>query len=384
MRLLKLLSVILMCTITACAINGLNSGIQHVNDLMGKNKLEQAKAELKELIELYPDDSRLLYQLGNINYRQNNYYECLNCFEKAERKGFEGNAELYRMKGISAYKTGDMTNAETNLRKSVEMLPMPETHKYLGLLHLKNGDYDAASGSLSAALKNMPSDEVTITALGKSYYNLAQYSDAFEILGRIPVESMSVDILYLQAYISMYQNNLSNAKNLFGRIPDNSTFYDSSIYNLGEINLELGDYHSSAASFEKYIVNHPEHYNARFNLAFALLKAEKYSPAVDVLTNLLENNTLDVRVNYNLGLAFQALGAYEQSSRCLSSAAALNPDDTDGRYALGLTLSKMGRLEEARLHMTAAVALDPANKNAAEWLNRNRIDENTIAEPADK
>jgi Flp pilus assembly protein TadD len=167
----------------------LNAQLRQAYALSSLDKPEEAKAILKNLIKVYPDDMRPYYTMGNILRGNKEFSEGIGYYTKAiERLGKEERSQwsLYYARGVCYERSGEWANAEKDLTKALELDPEQElVMNYLGYswvdqnMHLKK-----AMRLIEQAVEKKPSDGYFVDSLGWAHYRQNEFKDAVTHLER--------------------------------------------------------------------------------------------------------------------------------------------------------------------------------------------------------
>ena len=366
-----------------CASNTYNMKVTQAQALIDSRQYEQAKSDINKLIDTYPNEFQPYLLFGLINYILGNYNECLINFDKAEEliqkskldnvksEGIAPYPEYFTLKGIALYHTGNIGEAEVNLRQSIKFSPTAAAYKYLGIIQYETADYAGAVSSLKEALSEFSDDPQTLFSLGTALFREGNNSEALDIFLRASELSPKDETLKFQvATLYMLNEKYNEAIRIYISIPPESPYYYQGLYNCSEAYIRTG-YHSTAVNILKmYVKLHPNDHQALYNLAASYLIIEDYVSAIEILTSLYEVDKFDIRVSYNLGLAYQGIGAYMQALDHLSFAVEQDPENIRFRYAYGISLMESGDNENAEKQMHAILSIDPVNENAGDWLEQ--------------
>jgi len=366
-----------------CASNTYNLKVTQAQALIDSRQYEQAKSDINKLIETYPDEFQPYLLFGLINYILGNYNECLINFDKAEELIQESKLdndksediapypEYFTFKGIALYHTGNVGEAERNLRQSIEFTPTAATYKYLGIIQYETADYAGAVSSLKEALSEFSDDPQTLFSLGDALFREGNNSEALNIFLRASELNPKDETLKFQvATLYMLNEKYNEAIRIYISIPPESPYYYQGLYNCSEAYIRTG-HHSTAVNILKmYVKLHPNDHQALYNLAASYLIIEDYVSAIEILTSLYEADKFDIRVSYNLGLAYEGIGAYMQALDHLSFAVEQDPENIRFRYAYGISLMESGDNENAEKQMHAILSIDPVNESASDWLEQ--------------
>ena len=97
-----------------------------------------------------------------------------------------------------------------------------------------------------------------------------------------------------------------------------------------------------------------------FNLANALIKAEKFSAAAKAFATAISLKPDFVDALQNYAEALRELGRPAEGRALLTRAVALRPHDAELHIALGVVLQELGDIDEAKKEMATALQCDPS------------------------
>jgi tetratricopeptide (TPR) repeat protein len=165
------------------------------------------------------------------------------------------------------------------------------------------------------------------------------------------------------------QNNLANALDDVGRIPEAITHYETALRfkpdypeahsNLGNALLKAGRIPEAIAQCQAALQLEPEYAKAHNNLANALLEAGRVQEAITHYETALRLKPDDAKTHYNFGNAWLKVGRVPEAIAQYGAALRLKPDDAEARYNLGNALFLANRVREAIAQYEAALRLKP-------------------------
>ncbi|WP_248309852.1 tetratricopeptide repeat protein [Bosea sp. WAO] len=157
-------------------------------------KTDEAVKQMEMLIAARPDDIEALSALGNIYRSRKRFEEAAEAYNKAIAKlasPGRSNWDLFYSRGIAYERTKRWAEAETDLRKALELMPEALGREralvlnYLGYsLVDRNLKLDEALGMLRRAVELRPRDGYIIDSLGWAHYRLGRYDEAVVELER--------------------------------------------------------------------------------------------------------------------------------------------------------------------------------------------------------
>ena len=205
-----------------------------------------------------------------------------------------------------------------------------------GLAAIKTGDWNAAEASFGRAAMLSPGD-----------------AGAFSFLGYVRLQQKNWD-----GALTALQSAQDNGKNL------DVAARAQLLNNIGFARWNKNENAPARAAFEEALSLQPDYYDARYNLAFALLSSDQFADALPHLKTLQAKNPSDAAIEEGLGEAFErtgnsggALGAYKR-------AIALDPKNENYRFKFALILLNNGRRDDALAALRELLAVNPNNAPA--------------------
>ena len=225
--------------------------------------------------------------------------------------------------------TDGMTDDATRLREA--------TLAYnAGLAAIKKSDWNAAESSFGRAAMLSPND-----------------AGAFSFLGYVRLQQKNWD-----GALTALQSAQDNGKNL------DVAARAQLLNNIGFARWNKNENDSARTAFEDALKLQPDYYDARYNLAFALLSSDKFADALPHLKVLQAKNPGDAAIEEGLGEAFDrtnntgsALGAYKR-------AIALDPKNENYQFKFALILLGDGRRDDALEALRSLLNINPNNAPA--------------------
>lgn len=139
----------------------------------------------------------------------------------------------------------------------------------------------------------------------------------------------------------------------------------------GTITIEQGsdnkDTNDALASITSSSVSQKKYHESS-----VLIREEKYSDAIKLLTELKEEDPDNPRYHYKLGEAYYGLGDLEKAIQEEQEAIRINPEMSLAYIILGQVYEQQGNTENALLMFSKAVELDPENGLAQYYLGETQ------------
>jgi tetratricopeptide (TPR) repeat protein len=153
---------------------------------------------------------------------------------------------------------------------------------------------------------------------------------------------------------AIYRQTLQSAGNDF-----------KSLFGLGTVCLELGNFAEAADAFQQTLLVNPSHAPTYLGLGQALAEQGRLEEAGVHL-----RKALAIRPNYTdaingLGIVLAAQRKQRKAISCFRQVVRLRPGDTVAHANLGNALQQLGRVDDALASLQEALRLDPANAGAS-------------------
>ncbi|NQT46991.1 MAG: tetratricopeptide repeat protein [Candidatus Omnitrophica bacterium] len=183
------------------------------------------------------------------------------------------------------------------------VLAEEDAYRYndLGIMHLKSGRYDEASGEF---IKALAVDPRFLTAK----YNLAL---TYRVMGKT-------------------EKALEKLKEILKESPE----FVEAHYTLGTLLIERYDFAGALEPLTKTITIKANHADGWANLGYALFMVERYDEALTAYAKAEFLNPKDAKIFFYRGLTYESLRDYQSAIRSYASALSLNPDYEDAKAAL--------------------------------------------------
>ncbi len=175
-----------------------------------------------------------------------------------------------------------------------------------------------------------------------------------------------------QEALKLHQaSNFVDAENLYNEILEMQPSNIDTIFYLGTLKLQQGDFEEARLLLEKTTSLKPDHAIAYNNLATALKEQGKLDEAV-----ISYNKSIALQPDYamahcNLGNLLKDLGRFDEAEECCRRAISLQPDYADAHNNLATSLQKQGKFNEAIESYSMAIKYNPESINS--HINRSSL-----------
>jgi predicted TPR repeat methyltransferase len=234
---------------------------------------------------------------------------------------------------LRLHQGGDLAGAASGYRAVLEKdARNPDALHLLGLVHLANGDAEAAAASIQAAIAQAPDS-------GVYHFNLAS---AHKRAGR------------LDDAISSYRRALELS-------PDDA----DTLNNLSNALLEAGDRDGALDCLARAHALQPGDAQIACNLGELLFGLDRLAEAAQCFQAALRSDPTLAEAHNNLGAVRQSLGDNARAAESYARALRHAPDFASAHKNLAGVLHLLGRRDEAVAHYREALRLAPEYAEAA-------------------
>jgi tetratricopeptide (TPR) repeat protein len=293
-----------------------------------------AEADLKQAIEIAPQNPAGYIQLGNLRVSQKKPDEAEKCFAQALKLDASSSDALTGLMNI-AVERKDMAKALRLVQQQIALVPNNSNfYLLLGQIELRSQDQAKAENAFQKAIeldkKNVP---------------------AVLLLGGVQIARGSVD----QA-ISEYQRAIQDN-------PGDARLYVS----LGGAQEARKDWQQAQDAYKKALEIQPGYPLAANNLAYVMLEhGGNVNVAFSLAQAARKGLPKDAFSADTLGWAYYKQGIYNSAIETLKEAVEASPDNPTYHYHLGMAYQKTNNLQLARKQFEIALRLDPKSSQANE------------------
>ncbi|MDQ2961694.1 MAG: tetratricopeptide repeat protein [Pseudomonadota bacterium] len=219
----------------------------------------------------------------------------------------------------------------------------------LGLVCLRNNDFDSAIRLIRDAVERDPDNPIYHANLGNVLKDAGRLTDA----------------------IAAYRRALELH-------PEYAEIHN----NLGYVLQASGMFEEGIGHYRKAIILRLAHYRAHYNLGNALFLTGKSQEAIAAFREAARLNPEFAATWDHLGTVLQRLGQHAEAEACFRRWVEIDTDSADAFHALALELQQQGRIDEAFECYKRAIALRPDFLPAvasALWLAQRLCDWTAVA-----
>jgi len=263
---------------------------------------------------------------------------------------------------------------------------LPEDYRwphYLGVIHILDGESEAAERSLRRALELEPGDHAALVRLGDVQYQLRELPGAVETYNQVlAIQPSNAAALYGLGRVAAIEGDHAGAIEKFEAALELQPSANSIHHPLGmayrqQGDLEMARSHLALNRGGRLRIEDPlmdklgallQSSQMYFDAGVDAMRRGDYETALRSFGIARDLKPDDYLIPYNIALALLRTGHEDEAVAWLRTSVSLNPDYRDGQFNLAMMLANRGNLEEAALHFREAHRIDPEDAEAhLEW-----------------
>ena len=307
-----------------------------------KNAPEKTISELKQVVNLDPNNPEANYKLARLLLSRGQIDESIGVIEKVKSsapasvvfltllgdaylgKGNADKAEENYLLALAAHKDnpdammglakvsqkrGDIKTALAYLSQAREVVGnAPEVLYRIGVTALSLGFFDEAQSALEQAVKLKPGDSTYLIALGAVWLKKPDLFAAEQVFRRaLELQASNAQAQMYLGYVLYKQKKFTEAKGYLEKTLKADAGAREPFYYLGLIAQEENDDEKAVALLEKAIEASPSFANAHVALGASYLKLKDYPRAQKELELGAKLNPDDSKAHYQLAVLYARL-----------------------------------------------------------------------------
>lgn len=162
-----------------------------------------------------------------------------------------------------------------------------------------------------------------------------------------------------EGVMALGQHDLKKAKFLLVKAIDKDKRNVDAFYNLGAVELYLGNQKLAIEAYESALNLAPSDYEVWYNLGTVYIGQQDYQKAIDCFERSLKINPYYQNALNNLGVSYNYVGRLEESMTVLKKSLELNQENPSVFNNIGVSYSKSGLPAEAIGYFQRAINLNP-------------------------
>ncbi|MEO5857921.1 MAG: tetratricopeptide repeat protein [Pyrinomonadaceae bacterium] len=323
----------------------------------GTERTADAGTAFERELKLGPNDFFSWFFAGVVASTENQHEKAITFFQKATEIN-PSNGESYLYLGQSQIETGDLANAEKNLRRAVELestggknTQTRRTHFMLGRLLLRTGRAEEGQKELALAGKlQQESLDSSRDQLGRILKQASEPAET-KIVGERPGGSV--------VEIKLGPERIEQLKKLKLGLVDTAA---QAFYNLGVIAAQRQMWTKSLERFKSAAGWKPDFPGLDRNLGIIAFRSAQFETALVPLTSALKMNPEDQLVRQMLGTSLYFTKRYAETVEILKPVEGSLGGSPELAYFYGIALVQSNQTADATIlfkRMAAATQQDP-------------------------
>ena len=296
-----------------------------------KNAPEKTISELKEVVNLAPNNIEANYKLARLLLSRGQIDESIGVLEKV-KSSTANSAVFLTLLGDAYFRKGNAGKAEEN---------------YLLALVERKNDADAILGLAKVSQSR-----------GDMKATVAYLSQAREVAGN------SSEVLYKVGVVALSLGFFDDARSdLLQAVklkPDEPAY----LIALGAAWLKKPDLFAGEQAFQRALELRPDNPQAQLYLGYVLYKQKKFSEAKSYLEKTIKADSSAPEPFYYLGLIAQEGSEDERAVAYLEKALQVSPSFANAHVALGASYLKLKDYPRARKELELGARLNPDDSKA--------------------
>jgi len=328
--------------------------------LQKAGKFAQAKLIYESLLNISPNQFKILYLLGTLEAQSGNFDKAVIYLTKANKinsNSWEVNSNL----GNAYIEINEFKKAITNYNKSIKINPInPTLFYYCGIAYSRLEQHANAMINFKKALNLNPNYRIASLQLAISQVKLSKYEEAFENFKLLIDKEPNNPEIHFQYGVALVlsKNYLDAISHLENAIKLKDDFADAYLI-LGDALHSLDRDLEAIKNYNKSIYFNDKNYVAFYNLSLVLIGCKKHEDALSNLENVLNLNPKFDQAYNALGVLYINLGRLDSAYEKISKAIELNATEASYFLNRGNILSSLRRFHESLLDYDKAIELKP-------------------------
>ncbi|TNF45308.1 tetratricopeptide repeat protein, partial [bacterium] len=307
-----------------------------VHTLVREERYEEAKRELKIILDQEPDHPNGLLMMGMVEAGTGNYTKALEYFKRVRESSPE-NYEITMQMGSLQRELELYEEAIKTFLDAAALQPDQfEPHLYLAVIYNTIDRPEEALDRLKTALSLKPDRTSIRTFMAQILTDMENYEDAIVVL----------------------EEGL-----------ENNTDDPNLLYQLGIVYDRSGRFSRTEKIMQRIIEIDPSHYDAMNYLGYSWAdRGIRLEDALVLVRNALEIKPDAPYIIDSLGWIYYHMGHYQEALEKILEAEKAMPDDPTILEHLGDTYQKLGNQEKAEEYWKRTLEVDPDNERILDKL----------------
>ena len=365
--------------------------------LLQQGNLKDAEVEMRQAVNLSPDDPGYLGLLGAVLGMEQKLPESTSYLEKALRLN-PGDLRTRRNLASNQFQMGQFPAARANLEKILKAEPGdPTSVLLLGMVDEELKDYKHAVTLLASVPQEVQKQSKAQVALARCYYHTGDAQKAREVLRALENHSEGPEGIFLGGQVADQAGDYDLAERMFRSVEASYSDRSKLGYNLALAQYHAGHIAESQATLQglsnagydtpdiedlmawcqfkqdhvKEAVTHmdraigldPSRESNYLDVGMMLLHDRRYNGALVAARKAVEVAPNSYRAYRFLGLAQYKIGELKAAEKTYAHAVALNPSDRESLLGLASAQVDDGKIGEAQSTFEKLISLYPGDAN---------------------
>lgn len=254
----------------------------------------------------------------------------------------------YNNLGNAMLEKGDLSAAEVNLRRAVELQPnRAETYVALGLVSAKKGDLHEATEEYRKALAIKPDLSVAHSNLAAAFLQM----DLFQEAEKHCRQALDINPDSGAAYVNLgllkkKSGNLVEAIGFYRKALETEPYLAEAHHNLAVALDTQGNQAEATAHYRQAAALSPNVFEITASLADALLKSGRFDEAIRYYVKALELKGDAANIHNRLGAAYAMTGQQAKAIYHFRASLHFKPGNPDAKANLDRVLQEHGQSRE--------------------------------------
>lgn len=336
-----------------------NHYLTTANKYAKQKKYPEAALELRNAIQLYPNDALPHLGLARMLWAQGKLKEAKESYVKAVQlnpEGYDGHVELGRL----LFATDDAEAATREAEEAVRLDPKAqEPRLLLAQIALKGSRWPEAVTQYRTILAADPGNRETRNKLIGLLLAQRSFAEAAaEVEAGLKLSPKDTELKIMLAHVQSGEGKDAAAVATLQAVAAQDTVSPLPLVALGDLRVRTGEYVAALQSYEEALKRSPDHAPAMNNIALLIADhGYELDRAAELAARLYTKHPKDPAVVDTMGWVLFKQGKLDQALPLLRFAATGAPGNPAHRYHYGMALLKVGQTAAGRKELEAALKI---------------------------
>jgi tetratricopeptide (TPR) repeat protein len=349
-------------------------------ELLTQGDLPNAERELRQAVEIAPQEAEFLALLGVALGMQQKLQDSDVYLEKALRLDPADSATRQDL-AWNQFELGELALAKANLERVLNEQPRNATAILLmGMVEEESQQFEKAVKLLTSVPDHVRQRPESLAALARAYYYTGQQGKSHQVLKELQSVSAGPESIFAAAQVAAELHEFDIAEALFrsiwARYPDKKRLS----YMLARVEYRAGNFAGSREVLRQAIAAGDESSETYNLLGWCLYKKDDAKGAVAALDRAIALDPSDESNYLDVGMMLLENHLFDGAMTAAEKAIEVAPGTSGGRRLKAQIEFKLGRINDAESLYTRAVELNPSDTGAIIGLATAQLDTGKSAE----